>query len=204
MCFETLSGEGRCYEAQCIKDKHHVVFKVRGQWHTCESDFQKIRVKVSDTGLLPVTITCPRLSAVCPDMFCPANCAGRGVCDFNVVVNDTVRPKCNCFNKSDTTPGCAKTLTLDGKYLDDSDGLISQLEKTIFDPLIAVFVDEPNTWSNASWAWASGLLALFLLVIICICTSCMPERKRKRRKRIARSDDYYSRSSTRDDFYTNR
>ena len=47
-------------------------------------------------------------------------------------------------------PGGAKTLTLDDKYLDTSDGLIGQLEKTIFDPLIAEFGNEPNTWSNAS------------------------------------------------------
>ena len=53
--------------------------------------------------------------------------------------------------------GCAETLTLDDKYLDKSDGLISQLEKTIFDPLIAVFVNKPNIWSSASWAWASLL-----------------------------------------------
>jgi len=84
---------------------------------------------------------------------------------------------------------------LDGRYLDDSSGLVSKLDGTIFDPLISVFVEEPNTWSNASWAWASGLFALFLLIIICICSSCMPtkNRDRKNRKRVPRSDElgYY-------------
>jgi hypothetical protein len=34
-------------------------------------------------------------------MACPANCAGHGVCDFS-----SDRPKCNCFDKTDPTPGC--------------------------------------------------------------------------------------------------
>ena len=167
-----------------------VLVKVRGEWHTCHDDFQTIDVKISDTGLLPITIVFPRLSTVCPDMFCPANCAGRGICDFAAVVNGTVRARCNCFNESDTPPGYAETGELDGKYLQDSDGLVSRLERTIFDPLIAVFVDDPSTWSNTSWAWASNFFALFLLIVICLCSSCMPTKKRKRRKTVRRSDDY--------------
>jgi len=188
LCVETTSGEGRCYESKCIKDDHLVLIKVRGVYHECISDFQSISVKTSDLGVLPVTITCPRLASACPDMFCPANCAGRGICNFNSQINGTTRPRCLCFNESDTSPGCAETLTLEDRYLNDSDDLVSKLDRTIFDPLIAVFVDEPNTWTSASWAWASGLFALFLLVIICICSSCMPSR-RKRGKRVRRSDD---------------
>lgn len=187
MCVETNSGEGRCYESSCIKDDHMVLIKVRGVYHECIEDFYEFDVGVSSTGLLPLTIKCPRLSSACPDMFCPANCAGRGVCDFTALVNGTIRPKCMCFNTSDTSPGCAETLTLEDRYLQDSDDLVSILDSTIFDPLIAVFVDEPNTWTNASWAWASGLFALFLLIIICICSSCMPSKHRG--KRVRRSDE---------------
>jgi len=187
-CFETAnSGEARCYEARCIKNEFAIEINIRGEWHTCAEDFQKIQVKVSDTGLLPLTIICPRLSSACPDMFCPANCAGRGVCNFTANINGTIRPKCNCFNETDTSLGCAETLPLDGRYLDDSSGLLDDLEDTIFDALIAVFVDEPNTWSNASWCWASGLFILFLLIIFCICSSCISSKSQM--KRIPRSDE---------------
>jgi len=187
MCFETNSGESRCYEAKCIKDEFSMEVNIRGEHHTCSKDFQELSVKVSDTGLLPITITCPRLSSACPDMFCPANCAGRGICNYTAIVNGTTRPKCTCFNESDSSAGCAETRPLDGRYLDDSSELIDDIEDTYFDPLIAVFIDDPSTWNNASWAWASGLFMLFLLIILCICSSCIPARRG--RKRIPRSDD---------------
>ena len=38
----------------------------------------------------------PRLS-----MICPANCSGRGRCDFTLST-----PQCECFDRSDTSPLC--------------------------------------------------------------------------------------------------
>jgi len=111
MCFETDAGEGKCYEARCIMDEFVVKLNVGGEWYTCENDFQKIEAKVFN-GILPITITCPRLTSICPDMFCPANCAGRGVCDYSVNVPGDVRPQCNCFNETDTSPGCTGGLQL--------------------------------------------------------------------------------------------
>ena len=71
-----------------------------------------------------LTIMCPRLTNVCPEMFCKANCAGRGDCDWTAKnENGTIAPKCNCFNVSDTTEVCYDSLLLDGKYISDSDGI---------------------------------------------------------------------------------
>ena len=112
-CFETTSGEGRCYKAECIYSEFVLKVNVRGEWHTCERDFQQLPIKVSG-GAISSTITCPRISSACPDMLCPANCAGRGICNFTAVVNGTVRPKCECFDPTDTRMGCSASLQLDG------------------------------------------------------------------------------------------
>mmetsp|Transcript_7947 Transcript_7947/g.11164 ORF Transcript_7947/g.11164 Transcript_7947/m.11164 type:complete len:650 (-) Transcript_7947:157-2106(-) len=181
MCFETTSGEGRCYEAKCIYDEFLLKVNVRGEWLTCDEDFKKIEIRVSG-GAISSTLTCPRLSSACPDMYCPANCAGRGVCNFKASVNGTVRPQCECFNKNDTSPGCSESLVLDGKYLRDSTDLIDKAKESFFDPLVAVFVDHPDAWTTASWAWAAGMFVIFLLMVLCICSSFWPTKKRRVRR----------------------
>lgn len=181
-CFETSTGEGRCYQAQCILNERVLKVNLRGAWYTCNEDFEKITIKTS-SGVFDGTLTCPRLSSVCPDLFCPANCAGRGTCDFKHTVNGTVRPRCNCFNETDTSPGCSESLVLDGSYLADSSALKDLLNESFFDPLVSVFVDHPDTWTTASWAWAAGLFIIFLLMILCICASFWPQKKKRRKPR---------------------
>ena len=206
MCFETSSGEGRCYNARCIYDEFNLQVQVDGRWYTCQEDFQQIEVSTL-SGAFGTTVTCPRLSSVCPDMFCPVNCAGRGTCNFDYT-NDTstaaatmtgekkaatngARPKCQCFDETDTSAGCSETFVLDGKYLRDGTGLKDTIQTNFFEPLIAVFVDHPDTWTTASWAWAAALFVTFLLMILCICSSFWPEKnvdmeplKRQRRYAI--------------------
>ena len=181
MCFETTSGEGRCYRAQCIYDSFNLKLNVDGTWYTCNEDFQQIEVSTLK-GAFGTTITCPRLSSVCPDMFCPANCAGRGECVFNYGgANGTaVRPKCKCFDEKDNSASCSETFTLNGKYLRDSGSLTNSIKSNFFEPLIAVFVDHPDTWTTSSWAWAAALFVVFLLMILCICSSFWPEKETKR------------------------
>ncbi|KAL7469167.1 hypothetical protein ACHAXS_009429 [Conticribra weissflogii] len=188
MCFETTSGEGRCYRAQCIYDDFNLKLQVDGKWYTCNEDFEQIEVSTL-SGAFGTTVTCPRLSSVCPDMFCPANCAGRGECVFDYVPEQgTERPKCKCFDETDTSVGCSETFVLDGKYLRDGNSLTDQLKTNFFEPLIAVFVDHPDTWTTASWAWAAALFVVFLLMILCICSSFWPEKEKKhvskRRRRM--------------------
>ena len=202
-CFESTRGEGICYTSQCIYNDFNLKVQILGKWYTCEHDFQEIEIPSSVTSVLGGrAIKCPRLSSVCPDMFCPANCAGRGVCNFNADVNGITRPKCECFDTTDTSPGCTSSLTLDGKYIEDSSGLINVDVKGFFDDLIAVFVDDPDEWNTASWCWASGLFGLFLVLVLCICSTFWPKKRnrqryddmrRQRRRRDGRfpsSDDY--------------
>lgn len=195
-CFQTTTGEGRCYQAQCIKSERVLKVKLRNVWVTCEKDFEEKAIK-SSSGVFDGTLICPRLSSVCPDLFCPANCAGRGVCDFNHMSNGTIQPKCNCFNESDTSPGCSESLILDGSYLEDSSALTDLINESFFDPLVSVFVDHPDTWERTTWIWAGGLFVIFLLMIFCICASFWPQKKKRRKKRYYNHNNRRGRSDYR-------
>jgi hypothetical protein len=177
-CILSTAGEGLCYETACVKEDMSLRINVLGEWITCAEDFESHVVTVGQ-GLVKTTIFCPRLSQACPDLFCPFNCAGRGVCNYTHTVNGTVRPVCECFDSSDTSEACSDSLIPDGKFLDDSSGLFNNLEENFFDPLIKVFVDHPDAWTTASWAWASGLIAIFFILLLCICSSVFPQRPRK-------------------------
>jgi len=187
-CIPTDGGDGRCYRTACVKDEMVLRINVRGEWLACEYDFQKLDVRVG-IGALPQTLVCPRLSTACPDLFCPFNCAGRGVCNYNFVgVNGTVQPKCECFDDSDTSVGCSDSLLQDGDFLDDADGLLDNVEEDFFDPLVAVFVDHPDKWTSSSWAWGAGLLTVFLIMLLCICSTFWPETKSDAKNRELEKD----------------
>ena len=177
-CIPTEGGDGRCYRTACVKDEMVLRINVRGEWLSCEYDFQKLDVRVG-AGALPQTLVCPRLSTACPDLFCPFNCAGRGVCNYNNVVNGTVRPTCECFDKSDTSPGCSDSQIFDGDFIDNGGDLLDNIEEDFFDPLVAVFVDHPDKWTSASWAWGAGLLTVFFMMLLCICSTFWPDKKGK-------------------------
>eukprot|EP00521_Asterionellopsis_glacialis_P007514 CAMPEP_0195283114 /NCGR_PEP_ID=MMETSP0707-20130614/1765_1 /TAXON_ID=33640 /ORGANISM="Asterionellopsis glacialis, Strain CCMP134" /LENGTH=809 /DNA_ID=CAMNT_0040342225 /DNA_START=266 /DNA_END=2695 /DNA_ORIENTATION=+ len=172
-CVETNQGAG-CYRMACIKDEMAVKIFFRNQWHTCTHDFETIAVS---TGVVDFRLTCPRLSQACPDLFCPFNCAGRGVCNYQHVVNGTVRPTCECVDPTDTSAGCSDSLIPDGEYLDNAGGLVNTYNENVLDPLISVFVDHPDRWTTAAWGYAIGLGVLFLIMIGCMCSGCLPQRK---------------------------
>jgi len=187
-CLVSSSGEGRCYESFCVKEDMSFRFNVVGRFYKCEYDFQKHSIPITD-GTLPHTITCPRLSAACPDLFCPFNCAGRGVCNYEHEVNGTKRPKCECFDENDKTEACSDSLIPDGGFLDNDGNLLDNLEENFFDPLLAVFVDHPDKWTTASWAWAVGLTAVGLILLLCVCSSLCPDRNSKGRSAGIRRRD---------------
>jgi len=178
-CIPTDGGDGRCYRTVCVKDEMVLRINVRGEWLVCEYDFQKLDVRVG-AGAVPQTLVCPRLSTACPDLFCPFSCAGRGICNFDTVgVNGIVQPTCECFDKSDTSPGCYNSFLPVGDFLDNADGLLDNIEEDFFDPLISVFVDHPDKWTTSSWAWGGGLLTVFLVMLLCICSAFWPESKKE-------------------------
>lgn len=183
-CLESSSGEGVCYESACVQDEMTYNFQVAGKWYVCEFDFQEINIPITAITV-PHTVTCPRLSQACPDLFCPFNCAGRGRCNYENIFNGTVRPKCECFDETDTSLACSDSLVPDGGFLADGSGLLDNLEENFFDPLIAVFVDDPDKWTTASWAWAAGLLTVCLILLLCICSSFWPQGSPEKRKKAS-------------------
>jgi Leishmanolysin len=174
-CLPSSSGEGRCYFSACVASDMTFRFIVGGKWYICEEDFQELSVSSFLEGV-PHTVTCPRLAQACPDLFCPFNCAGRGICNYDNVVNGTNKPTCECFDSSDTSRACSESQIPDGGYLDDGSGLLDNLEENFFDPLVAVFVDHPDKWTTASWAWAAGLVSICIVLLLCICSSFWPQK----------------------------
>lgn len=200
LCLETSSNTGRCYDSFCDTKNFKFGFFVNEEKFVCDYDFQPIEIR-DRTGLLSSTVYCPRLSQVCPDMFCPNNCAGRGVCNFeaNVVIDNStyVRPQCECFDKNDTSVGCSESLVLNGKYIADGDALGSSKNTGFLDPLRRVFTDDPNTWSTASWIWASAIFVVFLLLVLCVFSTlcCSRNKKEDRQGPLAFTERDYGYSS---------
>jgi len=84
--FDILIGKRNQFVFHCKKNLEYHVFQIHNKSFTVE---------------------CPRLPAVCPDMFCPAMCSGKGKCNWSLD-----RPKCECFNPLDETDGCYDSLPL--------------------------------------------------------------------------------------------
>lgn len=168
-CFETNTGAPRCYLTQCLRDPTpYVRVNIRGSWYNCDHDFQQVTYKTNNAGILNGVLICPRLSAACPNLFCPVNCAGRGRCDYDHLINETIiQPTCKCFNTSDTSPACTESYVPKGDFFLEGP-LYASFTPGFLDPLISVFLDSPQTWSNTTWGLAVGGLVLFFKMIICI------------------------------------
>jgi hypothetical protein len=88
-----------CFEVQCDPS----AFQVTVNGHVCTYDFEESSIPTVDGT--SATIICPRLSTLCPDLYCPSDCSGRGICDHS-----TSPPTCQCFDSSDATSSCNATL----------------------------------------------------------------------------------------------
>eukprot|EP00804_Cyclotella_cryptica_P028506 CCRYP_014798-RB/>CCRYP_014798-RB protein AED:0.04 eAED:0.04 QI:2126/1/1/1/0.85/0.62/8/1277/1088 len=94
-CYETDAGSSICLESVCNTDDKSLSFVVQGKSFPC-----KFHGEVIDVGL-GYSVVCPRIAAVCPDLVCPSNCSGKGICDYCKEI-----PVCICDNPFDESPGC--------------------------------------------------------------------------------------------------
>jgi len=102
-CIQATALEPLCLPTLCDKDNHELRIIVRGEWVTCEYDFQEIDVIA---GQVATTITCPRLTQICPEFFCPYSCSGNGICSYTGTQTGLKNATCECFDPSDLSPGC--------------------------------------------------------------------------------------------------
>ncbi|KAL7536273.1 hypothetical protein ACHAXR_010253 [Thalassiosira sp. AJA248-18] len=95
MCFETDAMIPVCLETICNPSDKTLSIVVKGKTFYCAYHGQVINVDVG------YSVVCPRIAAVCPDLVCPSNCSGKGVCDYCKEV-----PECICDSPLDKTAGC--------------------------------------------------------------------------------------------------
>jgi len=93
-CFET-NINAVCLESYCNSVDNKIDIVIGGKVHQCDYEGQLVDV---DMGYF---VKCPRLAVVCPHLVCPANCSGKGVCDYCAE-----EPQCICDIVFDESEGC--------------------------------------------------------------------------------------------------
>lgn len=94
-CFVTDAPSSVCLESYCNAVDSKLDIVVNEKVFQCDYEGQQL-----DLGH-GYTILCPRLAVVCPHLVCPANCSGKGVCDYCLEL-----PVCVCDDPFNETPGC--------------------------------------------------------------------------------------------------
>ena len=128
-CIETdgTRSYSLCLETRCNARLGKVQITAGGQRRTCQYDGQVHEILYNYDGGGELRIKCPKAALVCPALFCPANCAGRGECvyasdreekdDDDLFSNTKAHAKCVCDSEEDTTAGCFRTnLTFPAVY----------------------------------------------------------------------------------------
>jgi leishmanolysin-like peptidase len=93
-CFET-NANSVCLESYCNSVDSKIDILVDGKVYQCDYEGQLVDLNMD------YYVRCPRLAVVCPHLVCPANCSGKGVCDYCLE-----EPQCICDNIFDESKGC--------------------------------------------------------------------------------------------------
>jgi len=94
-CYETDANVPVCLETVCNQVDKTLSIIVNGKSFYCAYHGQEINVEEG------YSVKCPRIAVVCPDLVCPSDCSGKGVCDYCKEV-----PQCICDDPHDQSPGC--------------------------------------------------------------------------------------------------
>ena len=98
-CFDTTTSS-ICLQAKCNENTHKVEIIYQGNEYICSHSGEKIELPNSISKENTI-IECPKIETICPNIICPANCSGKGMCDYSSDV-----PICICDDPYDTSPGC--------------------------------------------------------------------------------------------------
>ena len=118
-CFNTKNADPLCLRAKCNDALKSIDVYIGDMVLSCDEDFELLSIPNFN-----VEIECPRISQMCPNMFCPSNCAGRGVCDYNATAKCTdgkcrYAAICRCFNETDESPFCLQTNLLPNDIIEE-------------------------------------------------------------------------------------
>jgi len=91
-CYETNTGEPICLNTFCSQGKVH--FQIEDEIKKCDFDGMTIQLN-------GYQLECPRAAVLCAREICPANCSGRGICDYCREI-----PECVCDDPFDVSEGC--------------------------------------------------------------------------------------------------
>jgi hypothetical protein len=119
-CVETDGSRdySLCLETVCNTENGMVAIMAGGQYRMCQFDGQVHEIMYGDDGTI-IRIKCPKAALICPNLFCPSNCSGRGTCGYATAAYDhlaevpeaTTAPlgTCTCDSADDDTAGCYRT-----------------------------------------------------------------------------------------------
>jgi hypothetical protein len=94
-CFHSNLNRPICLKSRCDTTNRKLIFMSDDNEYVCNFDGEIITTTKS------LNVECPKLSAACPNLICPSNCSGNGICDYS---GDY--PVCKCFDNGDTSEGC--------------------------------------------------------------------------------------------------
>merc|ERR1740124_1744033 len=95
-CIDSNFRRPLCMEITCDDEENAVMIHLANSSKVrCSYDGQKFTIADS------VYFECPRRATVCPNSICPANCSGRGICQWNLTI-----PSCKCFDEEETSKNC--------------------------------------------------------------------------------------------------
>ena len=119
-CVETDGSRSYslCLQTICNKELGRVELMAGGgEKLICDNDGQVYTMFNNNNGndnddAEPLRIKCPKAALVCPELFCPVNCAGRGECRYKSENDTTLNQplaQCRCDSEEDTSEGCFGT-----------------------------------------------------------------------------------------------
>ncbi|KAL7534216.1 hypothetical protein ACHAXR_005736 [Thalassiosira sp. AJA248-18] len=126
-CIETDGSRtySLCLQTRCNVELGKVQITAAGQQRTCQYDGEIHTILYNYNNNGELRIKCPKAALVCPDLFCPANCAGRGDCvyasdredDDDLFWDTTTHARCVCDSDDDDSDGCfGSNLTFPAVY----------------------------------------------------------------------------------------
>ena len=132
-CVETDGSRSYslCLQTNCNQDLGQVEILADGQKRICDYDGQ---VHILSDG---VRIKCPKAALICPELFCPGNCAGRGECVYS---SEQTLAKCMCDSEEDTTRGCFRTPLQFSESYGPAIAQTNRANKTVFLSIVGSLV----------------------------------------------------------------